>query len=67
MKFIMTAESAPHSFDRWFDDFIEGLEFEAEDFDSAQAYLDSECCKAGTNEDLFWSYSPYAQESIKEI
>ena len=62
-RFIMTAESNPSKFENWFDGFVEGLEFEAENIGEAQRYLDNECAKAGTSEDLNYDlYSPIAQE-----
>lgn len=62
-KFIMTAESNPHNFENWFDGFVESLEFEADNISEAQKYLDDECAKAGTNEDLNYElYAPIAQE-----
>ena len=49
--FTMTAASNPLNSDTWFDGFIDGGEFEAENAALAQNYLNNMCYKAGTSDD----------------
>lgn len=51
MKFIMSANSEPHSSNRWFPGFIEGAEFDAKTIDDAQEILNLLCEKSGTTAD----------------
>lgn len=61
----MTAESAPKNADRWFPEFVEGSEFEADDLEEAYAYLDSKCREGGTDTDPNYNfYAPVAVTSL---
>lgn len=63
MTFIMVADCMPRDSENWFYGFGEGREFNAIDLDSAQAWLDDECDRAGTSGDEYFdAHGPVAVE-----
>lgn len=61
-NFKMTAECGPKNAGQWFPAFNEGSEFEAENQDVAQDWLNRQCTLAGTDSDpRYDDHGPYAE------
>lgn len=49
--FTMSAVCSPSKNEKWFPGFQEGLEFQADDLEQAQDWINAQCQANGTDED----------------
>lgn len=60
-KFEVIAECNPSYYSEWFMCWTDDVE--ANSWEEAQAYLDEQCKKAGTDKDIYFeSFGPFARE-----